>query len=543
MEALIYITKSALLLSLFFAAYEFLLKKETFFSQNRIFLLVGLTTAAVLPSVVFKQTHWIEAASVSTTAIHGISQTGIAENPSAIEPAYWESFSLWDGLLFVYLAGVIFFLIKFFIQLFNLFLLLKNETNSFYESGIKFIETNQKTGAFSFFKTVVFNPKFYSQDELSLILKHEKAHAANYHNIDIILAKLTQIMFWFNPLAWLYRKRICQNLEFLADREATKNLECSKNYQLSLVNASLETSTELPISNFHSSFIKTRILMLHKEKSNLTTGLKAFLILPFLALFLFGFQIKTIAQVKQNQQEPTNSEITKNLEEDGFFIFNGERIDLKNADEDYYEIKSVELIEKNKNAVVAITGSILDSLIFTNYNSKILGVKGRKNFALYQKANSNTNFPALPKLPASTFFYTITAETTDAKLASIKKELFERHIISFDLGSVKRNSEGKITDIKLVYAEKKDKENGVMEVKGKSSGIEPINISAKKIWLGSNIIIPIEKPNKSIKKAKKEIAKAKIQLKKARKQVKDSRQKIKNTKKNLEKINIDLIKN
>jgi hypothetical protein len=307
MEALIYITKSALLLSLFFAAYEFLLKKETFFSQNRIFLLVGLTTAAVLPSVVFEQTHWIEAASVSTTAIHGISQAGIAENPSAIEPAYWESFSLWDGLLFVYLAGVIFFLIKFFIQLFNLFLLLKNETNSFYESGIKFIETNQKTGAFSFFKTVVFNPKFYSQDELSLILKHEKAHAANYHNIDIILAKLTQIMFWFNPLAWLYRKRICQNLEFLADREATKNLECSKNYQLSLVNASLETSTELPISNFHSSFIKTRILMLHKSKSHRFNSLKMVLILPFLTLFLISCQTKSITKAKNNKSEAIKS--------------------------------------------------------------------------------------------------------------------------------------------------------------------------------------------------------------------------------------------
>ena len=45
----IYLLKSSGLITAFFLAYFFLLRKETFFSTNRWFLLTGLITSVVLP--------------------------------------------------------------------------------------------------------------------------------------------------------------------------------------------------------------------------------------------------------------------------------------------------------------------------------------------------------------------------------------------------------------------------------------------------------------------------------------------------------------
>ena len=54
METLfIFIAKSSGLLALFYLAYYFLLRKETFFNSNRWFLLAGLITSVVLPLLVY----------------------------------------------------------------------------------------------------------------------------------------------------------------------------------------------------------------------------------------------------------------------------------------------------------------------------------------------------------------------------------------------------------------------------------------------------------------------------------------------------------
>jgi len=58
-----YLLKSAGLLAMFFVAYHFLLRKETFFNGNRWFLLSGLFTSVLLPLVTFEKIVWVEAES------------------------------------------------------------------------------------------------------------------------------------------------------------------------------------------------------------------------------------------------------------------------------------------------------------------------------------------------------------------------------------------------------------------------------------------------------------------------------------------------
>ena len=54
-----YLLKASGLIALFYLAYYFLLRKETFFTANRFFLLAGLGTAVVLPLFYITKIVWV----------------------------------------------------------------------------------------------------------------------------------------------------------------------------------------------------------------------------------------------------------------------------------------------------------------------------------------------------------------------------------------------------------------------------------------------------------------------------------------------------
>lgn len=55
-----YFIKVSVLVALFYLSYHFLLKRETFFSKNRLFLLLGLVTSVILPIVTITKIVWVE---------------------------------------------------------------------------------------------------------------------------------------------------------------------------------------------------------------------------------------------------------------------------------------------------------------------------------------------------------------------------------------------------------------------------------------------------------------------------------------------------
>jgi hypothetical protein len=116
---------------------------------------------------------------------------------------------------------------------------------------------------------------------------------------------------------WLYKKAILQNLEFIADSEATKAISDKKAYQLTLLKITTQENFVAITNHFYQpslsagkSLIKKRIVMLNKNQSNKRNSWKYLLILPLLGAFVFLFQVKVIAQEKESsEQEITNKEI------------------------------------------------------------------------------------------------------------------------------------------------------------------------------------------------------------------------------------------
>lgn len=313
MEFLIYLLKSSVLLSLFLLVYELFLRQETYYTINRLFLWAGVIIAAVLPAVTYTNIRMITPETQETHTVTSVVPVGTAS--SATAPEFWENPELLSQTaLLIYGTVLLVLFIVFFVRLAKLGRLLYKPMQSSYRQGICYIETTEKTGAFSFFNRIVFNPDIYDEEELKLILRHEEAHVKGLHSADVLLAHLICLLNWFNPFILLYRKRIAENLEFLADREATRSLQSPKTYQLILLKAALGNKSPYPVNSFKNSFITTRIKKLQQHPSHQKALLKLGFILPLLAGFFLLFQVKTQAQ----QVFPDQNEVTGAPQKQGY---------------------------------------------------------------------------------------------------------------------------------------------------------------------------------------------------------------------------------
>ncbi|AXG72239.1 TonB-dependent receptor SusC [Kordia sp. SMS9] len=289
MEAFVlYFAKSAGVLALFLGLYFLVLRRETLFHENRFFLLSGMIISLVLPFLVI--TQYIE-----IPAITNVVTSSFAYTADAI-PVETSSIPWMRIILYTYIAGVVVFFGKFLLELFSLFRLLWKSSVSHRDGQFLYIETNASFSPFSFFNYIVYNPELYSETELEAILKHEQAHSRQLHSLDVFVAKLYCIFCWFNPFAWLHKKFMLQNLEFLADSAAIKQTPSKKEYQLTLLKVSGNSYCPALTNNFYNSLIKKRIVMLQKTQSTQVNRWKQALIVPMLIAFVFLFNTEVVAK-------------------------------------------------------------------------------------------------------------------------------------------------------------------------------------------------------------------------------------------------------
>ena len=361
METLfIFLVKSSGLIGMFYLAYMILLRKETFFNSNRWFLLAGLITSVVLPLVVFTKIVWIDP-SPTNFDWSNIPMTTPVENKT-FEINWYLVFAI------IYSIGILVFLIKFAFDFYSLSKILKGKTIH-KQADFQFIDVSENVSPFSYFNSIVYNSSLYSDTELENILEHEKVHSKQNHTMDVLITRFFCVVFWFNPFIWLYKKAIVQNLEFIADSEASKKISDKKAYQLTLLKITTQENCVVLTNHFYQSLIKKRIVMLNKNQSNKRNYWKYAAVLPLLGAFVFFFQVEVVAQEKTTpkQENETKSNtvdlasiITEKelstLSKGKEIIINGEKSSEEELDKlDPKEITSIDVIEKNSNPTILVT--------------------------------------------------------------------------------------------------------------------------------------------------------------------------------------------
>ncbi|HTR31287.1 MAG TPA: M56 family metallopeptidase [Puia sp.] len=156
-------------------------------------------------------------------------------------------------------------------------------------TDIKVYHVDRPIRPFSFGNAIYINQSMHTEKEWADIILHEYVHIRQRHTIDILIAELICIFNWYNPFAWLIRYSIRQNLEFLADQEVLNKGVDRKGYQYHLLKVAGEPDYRLA-NNFNFSSLRKRIVMMNRMRSTRIQLLKLLFLLPLAAVLLVAFR-------------------------------------------------------------------------------------------------------------------------------------------------------------------------------------------------------------------------------------------------------------
>ena len=337
-----YILHISILVACSYIFYKLFLEGETFFQLNRWVLLGCALLAFALPFLKIPQEWSLRTAEMtivqpkaetkmpvvtkfeqpketinSKPAHHHLHdhnhdhdlkhETEIPEDVAVVTSATTEvskgKISWSEILMYVYFIGVGIFALNFLIQLFVLFYKMLT-LPTIRDGRYKIVEMDKDKAPFSFWNRIFMNPSKYDWATYDQILQHEKIHVSERHTFDIILAELMVIVQWFNPFAWLYRKAVENNLEYLTDYKMLTKGTDPQSYQLNLLKI---TVPDLPMNlttNYNQSFLKKRISMMNTKKSSISSGWKYLFLIPLLGLSIMCLNaVKTVAKEMEVQHD------------------------------------------------------------------------------------------------------------------------------------------------------------------------------------------------------------------------------------------------
>jgi len=280
---LIYLLEvSAVMLGLFMI-YYFLLRHHTFYQANRICLLLITLFSFIVPFVPASLPARPVATIVfKTKDYHLINPSAAVEQlkneiPSNAGVIPWL-------VMTVYLLGAIFFSYRF---LKSMMMLCRLSRESTIEANTELrIKRSDLRASFTFLNTI-FLPK--SQTDI-IILQHEQAHVRQFHWIDLLVAEITSIILWFNPVVLLLKHELRLQHEFLADRSVMASGVSFEDYAQCLVkHMSSDGITFNVTSPLFSNSSKKRILMMTKKKTSYYMMVVYLLMVPACAIMLMSF--------------------------------------------------------------------------------------------------------------------------------------------------------------------------------------------------------------------------------------------------------------
>lgn len=292
----IILLKINLVLVLFAVAYYLILRQLTFYIINRVFLVFAILFSTVYPFI--DLSDFFQRQSPQAVAfVPNMNQ----QIQSFVKPTLLDKYWLWLSVLFF--VGVFLMVIRLIIQFISLYNLhQKSRAGNIANFKVRIL--SQAVSPFSFWQTVYINPALHPPKELQTILAHEQIHVKEWHSLDIILAELSVVFYWFNPGVWLIKKAVKENLEFIADEKTLKKGIDKKTYQYGLLNVGKLVPAASIVNNFNLLDLKKRIKMMNVKRSSKLTLSRYLLVLPLLLLVTLAF---TVSKNDMNKHlEPVN---------------------------------------------------------------------------------------------------------------------------------------------------------------------------------------------------------------------------------------------
>jgi len=283
MESLLtYLLRVSAGVSLVYLFYYVVLSRLTFYQWNRAFLLSHVLLCFFLPLVdvsdLFKSNEVPGRNLMNSMPFIGLPvQESESTNPVPLV------------VTVTVLLGVIVFGIRAWIQYRSLTRVRKSAKLWHTEDNVRFFVTEKNISPFSFGNGIYINPQQHSETELENIILHEIVHVKQEHTVDLIAGEILCILNWYNPFAWLIRRAIRQNLEFIADSRVLSQGKDRKTYQYFLLKV-LGSGAFTVGNHFSISNLKKRIIMMNKIKTARLHLSRFLFAIPLLVFILVSFR-------------------------------------------------------------------------------------------------------------------------------------------------------------------------------------------------------------------------------------------------------------
>lgn len=291
---LAYFLKVNVAIVLFYAFYRLFFYKDTFFGWRRTALLCFFAVSAAVPLLniqtwITEQEPMVAMADLYASVVLPELTVGTEVAPTDWKSilseyaniAYWGIMALLMIRLIMQLAGII-------------RLTCRCRKIQIGNTSIHLLP--KADGPFSFFHWIFIHPSSHTEEEFNEILTHEQTHARQWHSIDVIISELVCIFCWCNPFAWLMKREIRTNLEYMADARVLENGYDSKTYQYHLLGLSHQKAAVTIYNSFNVLPLKKRIKMMNKKRTKEIGRTKYLMFLPLAALLMIVSNIETVAR-------------------------------------------------------------------------------------------------------------------------------------------------------------------------------------------------------------------------------------------------------
>lgn len=299
-----YFLKVNLALAILYICYRLLFRNDTFFRLRRAVLLSVYLIAFLYP--LLDISIWLSTRESVTEIVNYYStilplKTVVTadETPLSTE-ADWLTIAE-SYMLLIYLAGITLLFLRCIIELFTVIRLRLRSPKQLINGTTIYVLPSQEE-PYSFFGWIFASPESHTPPALEEILVHEKTHVRQLHSIDVVLGEIVCILCWINPFAWLLKKEISSNHEYLADEQVMLAGYNKKEYQYHLIG--LE-HPEMAIAKLYNNFsvlpLKKRITMLNKKRTGRVGKVKYLTLLPLAAGLLLLNNIDAMARIVSRQ--------------------------------------------------------------------------------------------------------------------------------------------------------------------------------------------------------------------------------------------------
>ena len=308
---LAYFLKINVAIALFYAFYRLFFYKDTFFTWRRVALLCFFAVSAVYPLLNIQT--WITEQEPMVAMADLYADIVLPEFTLTPEKTTFD----WKSILlqtagFVYWGGVALLAGRFLVQLAGIIrLAFRSRKTKIGNTNVHLLK--QADGPFSFFHWIFIHPASHTEEELSEILTHEQAHANQWHSIDVLISETACVLCWFNPFAWLMKREIRTNLEYLADNRVLETGHDSKSYQYHLLGLSHYKAAATIYNSFNVLPLKKRIKMMNKKRTREIGRTKYLMFLPPAALLMIISNIEAVARTTKEMAKDVIEAVEENL--------------------------------------------------------------------------------------------------------------------------------------------------------------------------------------------------------------------------------------